>query len=179
MTVAACRRAAALGVDAVMVRTPGFYKTRITPESLLQYYTAVADASPAPVILYNITAFTGVNLLPETAAALSRHANVIGIKDSGGDISVISDLVAQCRPGFPVLAGATTMLYASLCVGGQGATVGPAPWRRRSARACRRRLTAAITPRPGGCRRCWCRSRSWWARNGVSPGSRSPSMRMA
>ncbi len=125
MTVAACRRAAALGADAVMVRTPSFFKTRITPESLLQYYTAVADASPAPVILYNITAFTGVNLLPETAAALSQHPNVIGIKDSGGDVSVISELVAQCRPGFSVLAGATTMLYASLCVGGQGATVGP------------------------------------------------------
>jgi 4-hydroxy-2-oxoglutarate aldolase len=125
MTVAACRRAAALGADAVMVRTPSFFKTRITAESLKQYYTAVADQSPAPVVLYNITAFTGVNLLPETAAELSYHPNVIGIKDSGGDITVISDLVAECRPGFPVLAGATTMLYASLCVGGAGATVGP------------------------------------------------------
>lgn len=125
MTVRASIRAAARGADAVMVRTPSFFKTRITPESLLQYYTAVADASPVPVILYNITAFTGVNLLPDTAAALSHHPNVIGIKDSGGDISVISELVAQCRPGFPVLAGATTMLYASLCVGGHGATVGP------------------------------------------------------
>jgi 4-hydroxy-2-oxoglutarate aldolase len=125
MTLAACRRAAALGADAVMVRTPSFFKTRITAESLRQYYTAIADGSPAPVILYNITAFTGVNLLPETAAELSRHPNVIGIKDSGGDVTVISDLVAECRPGFPVLAGATTMLYASLCVGGQGATVGP------------------------------------------------------
>lgn len=125
MTLAACRRAAALGADAVMVRTPSFFKRRITAESLRQYYTAIADGSPAPVILYNITAFTGVNLLPETAAELSRHPNVIGIKDSGGDITVISDLVAECRPGFPVLAGATTMLYASLCVGGHGATVGP------------------------------------------------------
>ena len=125
MTLAACRRAAGLGADAVMVRTPSFFKTRITAESLREYYTAIADGSPAPVILYNITAFTGVNLLPETAAELSRHPNVIGIKDSGGDITVISDLVAECRPGFPVLAGATTMLYASLCVGGQGATVGP------------------------------------------------------
>lgn len=125
MTVAASKRAAALGADAVMVRTPSFFKTRITAESLRQYYTAVADQSPAPVILYNITSFTGVNLLPETAAELSRHPNVIGIKDSGGDITVISDLVAECRPGFPVLAGATTMLYASLCVGGAGATVGP------------------------------------------------------
>ena len=60
MTVAACKRAAALGVDAVMVRTPGFFKTRITPESLFAVlYTAVADASPAPVILYNISMFTG------------------------------------------------------------------------------------------------------------------------
>ena len=125
MTLAACRRAAALGADAVMVRTPSFFKTRITAESLRQYYTAVADGSPAPVILYNITSFTGVNLLPETAAELSHHPNVIGIKDSGGDITVISDLVADCRPGFPVLAGATTMLYASLCAGGAGATVGP------------------------------------------------------
>jgi 4-hydroxy-2-oxoglutarate aldolase len=125
-TVAACSRAAALGVDAVMVRTPGFFKTRITPESLLRYFTAVADASPAPVILYNITAFTGVNLLPETAAELSRHPNVIGMKDSGGDVGVIGELVAQCRPGFPVLAGSTTTLYASLCVGAYGGTVGPA-----------------------------------------------------
>lgn len=125
MTLGACRRAAALGADAVMVRTPSFFKTRITAESLRQYYTAIADGSPAPVILYNIAAFTGVNLLPETAADLSRHPNVIAIKDSGGDITVISDLVAECRPGFPVLAGATTMLYASLCVGGHGATVGP------------------------------------------------------
>ena len=124
-TVAACTRAAALGVDAVMVRTPSFFKTRITPESLLRYYTAVADASPAPVILYNITAFTGVNLPTDTAAELSRHPNVIGIKDSGGDVAVISDLIAQCRPGFPVLAGSTATLYASLCVGGHGGTVGP------------------------------------------------------
>jgi 4-hydroxy-2-oxoglutarate aldolase len=124
-TLAACRRAAALGVDAVMVRTPGFFKTRITQEALRQYFTAVADASPAPVILYNITAFTGVNLLPETAAALSHHPNVIGLKDSGGDVAVISDLVTMCRPGFPVVAGSTLTLYASLCVGAQGATTGP------------------------------------------------------
>jgi 4-hydroxy-2-oxoglutarate aldolase len=124
-TVAASRRAAALGVDAVMVRTPGFFKTRITQEALRQYFTAVADASPAPVILYNITAFTGVNLLPETAAALSHHPNVIGLKDSGGDVAVISDLVAMCRPGFPVVAGSTLTLYPSLCVGAQGATTGP------------------------------------------------------
>lgn len=124
-TLSASRRAAALGADAVMVRTPGFFKGRITADALVQYYTAVADGSPVPVILYNIAAFTGVNLLPETAATLSAHPNVIGLKDSGGDVAVISDLVAQCRPGFPILAGSTTTLYASLCVGAMGATTGP------------------------------------------------------
>ena len=130
----------------------------------------MADASPAPVILYNITAFTGVNLLPETAAALSHHPNVIGIKDSGGDITVISDLVAQCRPGFPVLAGATTMLYASLCVGGQGATVGPGAVAPEICAGVQEAFDRGDHAEAGGCRRCWCRSRSRSARNGASPG---------
>ena len=124
--VAATKRAAERGADAVMVRTPSFYKNRMSPDALAAYYRAVADASPVPVILYNVTIFTGVNLLPETAAALSAHPNIVGIKDSGGDVAVISDLVAGCRPGFAVLAGSTTSLYPSLCVGAWGAVVGPA-----------------------------------------------------
>ncbi len=123
--IAATKRAAARGVDAVMVRTPSFYKNRMSPAALTAYYQAVADASPVPVILYNVTIFTGVNLLPETAAALSTHPNIIGIKDSGGDVAVIGELVSECRPGFAVLAGSTTTLYPSLCMGAWGAVVGP------------------------------------------------------
>lgn len=125
-TIAACRRAAMLGADAVMVRTPSFYKGRMTPDVFVRHYEAVADASPVPVILYNVTVFTAVNLLPATAALLSKHENIIGIKDSGGDVAVIADLVANCRPGFAVLAGSAAALYASLAVGGHGAVVGPA-----------------------------------------------------
>src|SRR5712671_5087860 len=60
--VAATRRAAALGADAVLVRTPGFFKSQMTPEAFVRHYTTVADASPVPVLLYNFTAVTGVNL---------------------------------------------------------------------------------------------------------------------
>lgn len=125
-TIAATSRAAARGVDAVMVRTPSFYKGRVNADGLIAFYTAVADQSRVPVILYNVTMFTGVNLAPETAARLSAHPNIIGVKDSGGDVTVIADLVAGCRPGFGVLAGSTSALYASLIVGATGATIGPA-----------------------------------------------------
>ena len=124
-TIAATARAAARGVDAVMVRTPSFYKARVSADGLADFYTAVADRSPVPVILYNVTMFTGVNLLPETAARLSAHPNIIGVKDSGGDVTVIAELVAGCRNGFGVLAGSTSALYASLVVGATGATIGP------------------------------------------------------
>jgi len=109
-----------------MVRTPSFYKRSMTGEAFGDFYRAVADASPVPVILYNVTIFTGVNLATEVAASLSSHPNIIGIKDSGGDVTVIADLVAGCRPGFGVLAGSTSALYASLVVGASGATIGPA-----------------------------------------------------
>jgi dihydrodipicolinate synthase/N-acetylneuraminate lyase len=124
-TIAACSRAARVGVDAVMVRTPSFYKGRMTGDALAAFYTAVADASPVPVILYNVTIFTGINMAPDVVGRLSAHQNIIGVKDSGGDVTVISDLVASCRPGFGVLAGSTSALYASLVVGATGAVIGP------------------------------------------------------
>jgi 4-hydroxy-2-oxoglutarate aldolase len=125
-TIQASRRAATLGVDAVMVRTPSFYKGRMTADALAAYYAQIADDSPVPVILYNVTIFTGVNLLPPTAIQLSAHPNIIGLKDSGGDVAVIAELAAGCPRGFGILAGSTAALYASLACGATGAVIGPA-----------------------------------------------------
>jgi dihydrodipicolinate synthase/N-acetylneuraminate lyase len=125
-TIAATRRAAERGVDAVMVRTPSFYKSRMTGDALAAFYHAVADVSPVPVILYNVTVFTGINMAPEVVARLSAHPNIIGVKDSGGDVAVIAALASGSRPGFGVLAGSTAALYASLAVGATGAVIGPA-----------------------------------------------------
>ncbi len=124
--IAAGARAAERGADAVMVRTPSFFKGRMNSEALVEFYTRVADAAPVPVILYNVTIFTGINMAPDAAATLSAHPNIIGIKDSGGDVTVIADLAAGCRPGFGVLAGSTSALLGSLMVGATGATIGPA-----------------------------------------------------
>jgi dihydrodipicolinate synthase/N-acetylneuraminate lyase len=116
----ASRRAAALGADAVLVRTPSFFKTQMTPDAFIRHYTAVAEASPVPVLLYNFTAVTGVNLLPATVARLAEHPNIIGMKESGSDISQISELVAVAPASFSVLAGSGTTFYAALCAGVSG-----------------------------------------------------------
>jgi len=118
--IKASKRAAEHGADAVLVRTPGFFKTQMTSDAFVRHYTAVADASPVPVLLYNFTAVTGVNLLPAAVARLAPHPNIIGMKESGGDIGQIADLVSLTPAGFQVLAGSASTFYAALCVGAVG-----------------------------------------------------------
>ena len=118
--IKASRRAAEHGADAVLVRTPGFFKTQMTNDAFVRHYTAVADASPVPVLLYNFTALTGVNLLPAAVARLATHPNIIGMKESGGDIAQIADLVSGTPAGFSVLAGSASTFYPALCVGAVG-----------------------------------------------------------
>ena len=115
--VRAAKRAAELGADAVLVRTPGFFKAQMNNEAFVRHYTAVADASPVPVLLYNFTAVTGVNLLPAAVSRLASHPNVIGMKESGGDVAQIADLVSSTPDDFNVLAGSASTFYAALCVG--------------------------------------------------------------
>jgi 4-hydroxy-2-oxoglutarate aldolase len=122
-TVAATRRAAALGADAVLVRTPGFYKGRMTPDAMIRHYTAVADASAVPVILYNFPALTGVTLTTATVMRLAEHPNIAAIKESSGDIAQVGDLAAHAGSGFPVVVGSGHTLFASLAVGASGGVV--------------------------------------------------------
>jgi 4-hydroxy-2-oxoglutarate aldolase len=115
--VAAARQAAALGADAVLVRTPCFFKGLMNAAAFERHYRAVADASPVPVLLYNFTAATGVNLQPDTVGRLAEHPNIVGMKESGSDIAQIADLVAAAPDGFTVLAGSASTFYAALCAG--------------------------------------------------------------
>jgi 4-hydroxy-2-oxoglutarate aldolase len=122
-TVAATRRAASLGVDAVLVRTPSFFKPQMTTDALVRHYTVVADASPVPVLLYNVTMYTGVNLLPDAVERLAQHANIIGMKESGGDLGQIAECIARTPEGFAMLAGSATTLFPAFCAGCSGAVV--------------------------------------------------------
>jgi 4-hydroxy-2-oxoglutarate aldolase len=118
--IAATKRAAALGADAVLVRTPGFFKSQMTDDAFVLHYAAIAHASPVPLILYNFTAVTGVNLLPAAVSRLAMHPNIVGIKESGGDVAQIADLVGGTPDGFKVLAGSSSTFYAALAVGASG-----------------------------------------------------------
>lgn len=155
-TIAATARAARAGADAVLVLTPFYFKTQMTHEALVAHYRAVADASPVPVLLYNFTAVTGLNMAPDTVAVLSEHPNIIGIKDSNGDIGQIAAIVGRTPAGFPVLVGSAPTLFPAMMVGAAGgivavANVAPDPCvalydlvragRHEEARLLQRRLT--------------------------------------
>jgi 4-hydroxy-2-oxoglutarate aldolase len=120
-TIAATRRAAAAGVDAALVRTPSFFKPQMTTDAFVRHFTEVADASPVPVLLYNVTLYTGVNLLPDAVERLAVHPNIVGMKESGSDIGQIAEYVARTPDDFTVLAGSATTLVHALCAGCDGA----------------------------------------------------------
>ena len=155
-TIAAARRAASLGADAVLVRTPSIYRNHLPPPRLIAHYTAVADASPAPVLLYNFPANTGVNLTPEIVGRLAEHPNVAGMKETSTDAAQFADIAAVVPERFTLLAGAAPGLYPALCAGATGAIVAAAcllpelclellacvrAGRHAEALACQRRLT--------------------------------------
>jgi 4-hydroxy-2-oxoglutarate aldolase len=122
-TIAAARRAAAAGADAVLVKTPYTYRTHVPPSGLIAHYTAVADASPVPVLLYNFPASTGVNLAPDTVARLAAHPNIAGMKETSTDVAQFADLSAAVPDGFAVLCGAAPGVFGALSAGAAGAII--------------------------------------------------------
>jgi len=122
-TIAATRRAADLGADAALVRTPSFFKNQMTGEIFMRHYAEVADASRIPILLYNVTMYTGVTLGADAVEQLSAHPNIVGMKESGNDILYISECVNRTPDDFTVLAGSATTLFQSLCAGVDGAVL--------------------------------------------------------
>ena len=122
-TLDATCRAAGAGADAVLVLPPFYYRGAMTGDALRRHFEAVATASPVPVILYNVPVNTGLTLPVEVAAALSHHPNVIGIKDSAGDVGQLAELVRTTRGGrpFDVLSGSFAATLPGLSVGATGA----------------------------------------------------------
>lgn len=114
------RVVAAVDVDAVLVITPHFYRSAITQQALIDHYIAVADKSPVPVILYSMPALTGIRIEPETAARLSEHENIIGLKESSADIGGLQETVRLVRKDFAVLTGNGTVFHDGLRAGACG-----------------------------------------------------------
>lgn len=120
-TIAACRRAANLGVDAVLVRTPSFFKNMMTADAFVQHYVAVAEECPVPVLLYNVSMYTGVTLPADAVGLLAEHPNIVGIKESGSDAALLADYVSRSSPHFFVLAGSGVTYFSGLVSGAHGA----------------------------------------------------------
>jgi len=116
-------KAAEAGADAVLIVTPNYYKGEMTDPVLSRFYTDVADASPLPVILYNMPRNAGINISAKLAVELARHPKIIGVKDSGGNIVQIADMIRNAPEGFSVFAGSASYLYTSLALGATGGTL--------------------------------------------------------
>ncbi len=122
-TIRLNKKAAEAGADAVLIVTPNYYKGEMTDPAMVRFYRDVADVSPLPVILYNMPRNTGINISAKLAVELSKHPNIIGIKDSGGNIVQIADMIRSASEGFSVFAGSASFLYASLALGATGGTL--------------------------------------------------------
>jgi 4-hydroxy-2-oxoglutarate aldolase len=119
-TIHLTRKAAEAGADAALVVTPHYFSSQMTRESLLRHYRAVADASPVPILLYNVPKFTNVDMDATTIAQASQHPNIVGIKDSSGNVAKLGDILRLASPGFQVLVGAGSVFFPGLALGAVG-----------------------------------------------------------
>lgn len=121
-TRAAIRQAkAAAAADGVLVPPPAYYKPQMTPGALREHYLAIADASPVPVLLYQVPSqYSGVPLAAGLVGELSHHPNIVGIKDSSGDLKTLAGFTAACHRSCSVLAGSGAVLFGALEAGAAG-----------------------------------------------------------
>jgi 4-hydroxy-2-oxoglutarate aldolase len=119
-TIALSRQAAQAGADAVLVVTPHYFDGKMTSEGLVRHYQALADASPVPVLIYNVPKFTHVDMATSAIAHAARHSNIIGMKDTSGNVANMADIVRQTGPDFQLLAGSAAFFFAGLALGAVG-----------------------------------------------------------
>jgi len=123
-TVALSNRAAEIGYKVAMVRTPHYYKNLINNAAAqMLYFRAVADQSKLPLIIYNWPQTTGVDIPAEAVVELSHHPNIIGIKESSGNLEKILQMLREVKKGFQVLTGSAPTLAPTFAVGAVGAVL--------------------------------------------------------
>ena len=112
------RFACEAGADAILLVTP--YYNKATQKGLIASFTAVADISTKPIILYNVPSRTGCNILPATAAVLAEHPNIVAIKEASGNISQVAELAALTRGKLDIYSGNDDQIVPILALGGKG-----------------------------------------------------------
>ncbi len=120
LTVRRCHEAQTVGADAVLVVAPHYYSNAMTVDALRAHYRRVADESPLPVLLYNIPKYMHFKLPPELVAELAEHPNIVGIKDSSGDLDLLTGYLQAQSDSFSVLTGNGGQLHPALMAGARG-----------------------------------------------------------
>lgn len=123
LTMEFTNRMASAGADAALVRSPGYFKARLSAEALKAHYLRIADSSSIPIIIYNIPVHTGYALPSPLVIELSKHPNIAGIKDSSGDLTFIGELLPKVAGHFDILIGAAGILLPGLIMGISGAVI--------------------------------------------------------
>lgn len=121
---------AKLGAHAALVVTPHYYAGRMKEAALIKHFSELADHSPIPILIYNVPKFTHINMAAEFVARLSKHPNIIGIKDSSGNVIQLGELLNGVAKDFSVMVGTAGVLFSALtigCVGGVCALANVAP----------------------------------------------------
>ena len=119
-TILRTRRAADLGYEVALVRTPHYYQSQMTPDVLTAMYRRVADTSPIPILIYSIPQYTGITVEAPLVERLAEHPNIAGIKDSSGSVQRAAEMVSAAGSNFRVLVGSASTFFASLMVGASG-----------------------------------------------------------
>jgi len=119
-TITLTRRAADIGADAVMVVTPSYYKPHMRPHVLIEHYRRVADASPVPAFLYNVPIFTGIVLDPDVVGRLAEHGNIVGMKDSAGNMALFAQYLQVSPREFILFVGSGPVFLPALSLGARG-----------------------------------------------------------
>jgi len=123
-TIERTNRAAALGYHAALVKTPHYFKPQMTEDVLAGHFFRVADAAKMPILIYSVPQFTGVAVEAVLVSRLAEHANIIGIKESSGNVHRVAEIIHMAPPGFQTLVGSASTFYASLAVGAVGGILG-------------------------------------------------------
>lgn len=108
---------AKLGAHAALVLPPNYYAGQMSEAALTKHYTTLADHAAIPILLYNVPKFTGIALSSKLVAELSGHPNIVGIKDSSGNVAQLGEMIHTVNSRFSVLVGTAGVLFAGLCLG--------------------------------------------------------------
>jgi 4-hydroxy-2-oxoglutarate aldolase len=116
-TIKLTNKCASIGANGALILTPFYYGSSMDSKAMLRFFKEVADNSDIPILLYNVTKFTHVNIAADVVAELSRHKNIVGMKDSNGDVPQLATFLRMADPSFQVMTGTYGAWYPALAMG--------------------------------------------------------------